>query len=222
MSRPPVEPDYRPPPRDALRIIYKDGDLVVADKPPGLLSVPGRGAARQICALNYLEEQSGPVFGVHRLDMDTSGLIVFARTPTAQSHLSQQFENRSVSKTYDALVAGCPSSQTGEIDLPIGRRWEDRPKRCIDLKDGKPALTHWQAVRTTETFTHLELRPVTGRTHQLRLHLSVIGHPILGDRLYGDAASKDRLCLNASKLEFDHPSTGKRLRFEVPASFVSS
>ncbi|WP_018148203.1 RluA family pseudouridine synthase [Henriciella marina] len=219
MMRPPEEPDYRPPPRSALRIIHQDDDVVVADKPSGLLSVPGRGAARQICALSHLRQMFGPVLDVHRLDMDTSGLIVFARTPAAQSHLSRQFEDRSVTKVYHALVDGRPSGQAGEIELPIGRRWDDRPKRCIDRLGGKPALTRWQILETYETFTRLELRPVTGRTHQLRLHLSAIGHPVLGDRLYGDTTRAARLCLHASWLELTHPSTGARLHFDAPAGF---
>lgn len=211
---------YRPPGRDALVIIHCDPSIIVAEKPHGLLSVPGRGEDRQVSALSYLEERFGQVRVVHRLDMDTSGLIVFARTGEAQAHLSRQFEERTAAKTYEALVAGRMAEASGVVDRPIGRLWEERPRRRIDDTGGKPALTRWERVGTVPSGSHLVLRPQTGRTHQLRVHLASIGHPILGDRLYGSSVDADRLCLHATELELRHPEHGRTVRFSSAAPFI--
>ena len=210
---------YCPPDAGALDVLYQDAALIVASKPAGLLSVPGKGPDKQACALQYLTAEFGTVLDVHHLDMDTSGLIVFARTAEAQGHLSAQFRDRRVPKTYDALVAGCPESASGRIDLPIGRRWEDRPKRCIDRTNGKQAITDWQLVRCSGERSHLKLIPLTGRTHQLRLHLSAVGHPIIGDPLYGEGDREKRLYLHASSLKFTHPDSQQSVEFTSSSPF---
>ena len=196
-----------------------DADCLVADKPAGLLSVPGRGADRLDCLKSRLEAMHGTLQIVHRLDMDTSGLMVFARTKEAASALSSAFENRRVHKRYSALVEGVPDSRSGEIALPIGRDWEARPRRKIDMADGRPALTRWRLAGQTGSGALMDLEPVTGRTHQLRLHLSAIGHPVLGDRLYGRAETASRLCLHACQLGFPHPQSGDWILMESRAAF---
>ena len=209
---------YDPPRSSALGIVHADASIIVADKPSGLLSVPGKGADKQASALHYLEAKFGEVYDVHRLDMDTSGLIVFARTREAQQDLAGQFRERRIVKTYDVIVEGRMESPSGRIDLAIGRRWEDRPRRCIDDVHGKPSLTDWIRVGTTENRSHLKLCPQTGRTHQLRVHLSAIGHPIIGDRLYGSNVTNQRLQLHASRLKFTHPDTLQTL--EITSVFL--
>ena len=210
VTEPAQPPPPRPytPPSDTGRILLEDEQVLVADKPSGLLSVPGRGDARQDCLKSRLEQRFGKLYVVHRLDMDTSGLTLFARTPDAGRKLSSAFEAREVSKRYHALVAGVPPHDSGSIELPIGRDWEMRPLRKIDHESGQPSLTRWTLMDQYDDCALLDLEPVTGRTHQLRLHLAAIGHPILGDALYGDPSRASRLCLHASKLVFPHPGTG--------------
>ncbi|MCZ4297574.1 RluA family pseudouridine synthase [Henriciella marina] len=218
MSVPP-EPEYRPPPPEALKLIHADEDLFVANKPAGLLSVPGRGSHKSASVLSYLSELYGPVFDVHRLDLDTSGLMIVARSQLAQSTLAQQFADRKITKTYNALVRGQMAGVSGEIDLPIGRDWNERPLRRIDHDAGKPAKTLWWLEKQGKMNAHLRLQPVTGRTHQLRVHLASIGHPILGDRLYDSGYSSGRLYLHAGRLDFEHPSTGKPVHFQSVKPF---
>lgn len=212
MSVPP-EPDYRPPAPEALALVHADDDLLVVNKPAGLLSVPGRGRHKSASVLSYLADRHGPVFDIHRLDLDTSGLMIVARTPPAQSSLARQFADRAVTKTYQALVKGQMESSSGEIDFPIGRDWNERPLRRIDHEAGKPSKTLWWLERQGAKSAEVKLQPITGRTHQLRLHLAAIGHPILGDRLYDSEHCSGRLCLHASQLDFAHPATGKRMQF---------
>ncbi len=209
---------YNPPPPESLHTVYVDDDIVVADKPSGLLSVPGRGPEKAICANSLLTEQYGPVLTIHRLDMDTSGLIVFARHKTAQRVLSRQFEKRQVGKQYEALASGIVEQDKGTIDAPIAKHSLKRPLRHLD-PDGQTAVTHWQVVDRMNGTTRLSLTPITGRSHQLRLHLASIGHPILGDVFYGDELSATRLCLHAKFLSFIHPSTEQNSAFETKIPF---
>ena len=193
------------------------------NKPAGLLAVPGRGADKQDCLSSRLQQEFPDALVVHRLDMSTSGLMVFARGAGMQRRLSLMFQEREVEKRYVAVVAGRLEPETGEVNLPIAADWPNRPLRKIDAELGKPSLTRYRVVHAracgnsehspfdglrangfVET-TRVELEPVTGRTHQLRVHMAAIGHPILGDALYGDAASAPRLLLHATMLDLLHP-----------------
>ena len=221
----------------SLDLVYQDDCLLVMNKPAGLLAVPGRGADKQDCLSSRLQREFPDAMVVHRLDMSTSGLMVFARGAGMQRRLSQMFQEREVKKRYEALVTGRLEPETGEINLPIVADWPNRPLSKIDAESGKPSQTRYRTVQVEgpgdlghspingrvgsglPEATRVELEPVTGRTHQLRLHMSAIGHPILGDALYGDAASAPRLMLHATRLEFLHPLTGAPLHFVCPPPF---
>jgi tRNA pseudouridine32 synthase/23S rRNA pseudouridine746 synthase len=155
---------------------------------------------------------------VHRLDRDTSGVVVFARTRLAQRHLNWQFERRQVAKGYVARVAGAVAGEAGQIELPLIADWPNRPLQMVCFERGKPSVTEWRVLSREAGATRLVLRPLTGRSHQLRVHLLAIGHPILGDPFYGDAGSADRLQLHAERLGFRHPDGGAWVEFaaEVP------
>jgi len=215
------ERPYSPPPDTDLDCLYEDAFLIAANKPSGLLSVPGRGADKAVSALTILSAWFGPLHVVHRLDMDTSGLIVFARSAGTARQLSALFEARAVQKTYHALVHGRPADSAGTITLPIGRSWDDRPRRRIDPENGKPSVTNWRLVRHGKGRALLELQPETGRTHQLRVHLAAIGHPIIGDPLYSLEDTQETLCLHASRLRFEHPWSGQKMDWSTPVPFAS-
>ena len=207
-------------------VLHADDSLLVLEKPAGLLSVPGRGADKQDCLASRVQQLYPDALVVHRLDMATSGLLLMARGASAQRNLSRAFEERQVLKRYVAVVdgqLGPPGADWGEITLPIAVDWPQRPLRMIDSVHGKPSVTHWRVLPgAAPGSTRLELSPVTGRSHQLRVHLQAIGHPILGDALYGTAqarAGAPRLLLHASVLELTHPVRGVALRFESPAPF---
>ncbi|MDP1533848.1 MAG: RluA family pseudouridine synthase [Rubrivivax sp.] len=203
-------------------IVHVDAALIVVDKPAGLLAVPGRGADKQDCVVARLQAQWPDALTVHRLDMATSGLMVFARGAAMQRALSQAFAERRVAKRYTARVAGRPAADSGSIALPLAADWPQRPKQKVDTEHGKPSLTHWRLLATDGDGARLELEPITGRTHQLRVHLAASGHAIVGDALYAPApvlALSPRLCLHASRLEFSHPGSGQALRFDSPAPF---
>lgn len=210
----PMSP-YAPPDADALVTLYEDEAVIIADKPAGLLSVPGRAPEKAFCAVSILSERHGAVLTVHRLDMDTSGIMVFARTKAAQSSLSRAFQERKVTKAYLAMVEGRPNPASGTIDLPIAAHSLQRPLRHI-TEDGRPAITHFETLKSTSNKSLIQLTPETGRSHQLRLHLKALGHPILGDRFYGDGKSAKRLMLHAFRLGFPHPETGQPVRFTAP------
>ena len=187
-------------------LIYRDDSLLVANKPAGLLAVPGRGADKQDCLSARIQRAFPDALVVHRLDMATSGLMLFARGAEMQRRLSQMFRERAVEKRYIAVVEGKLETPAGEVGLPIVADWPNRPLQKIDTELGKPSLTRYRLLENdagTDT-SRVELMPVTGRTHQLRLHMAAIGHPIIGDALYGGRAA-ERLLLHAQSLSFAHP-----------------
>ena len=187
-----------------------------------LLSVPGRGADKQDCVVGRLAEEFAWIREVHRLDMETSGLMVLACHAEAHRQLSRQFAERQVEKRYIAVVRGVPEQAAGEIALPLRCDWPNRPRQMVDWQHGKPALTRWERLVAGGDRCRVGLTPVTGRSHQLRVHMMSIGHPILGDRLYADAqgqAMAGRLLLHASRLAFAHPGSGAALAFDSEPEF---
>jgi len=214
----------QPLPPTALPLIHADEALLVFDKPAGLLSVPGRGEARQDCAALRVQAQWPDALVVHRLDMATSGLLLFARGAAAQRALSLAFAQRTVAKRYLAIVAGLPKPAEGSIDLPLGADWPNRPRQQVDPVHGKPSLTRYRVLSHDASTgqSRVLLEPVTGRSHQLRVHLLAIGHPIIGDALYApppEAAASARLLLHASSLRLASPLDGASLQFDSPAPF---
>jgi tRNA pseudouridine32 synthase / 23S rRNA pseudouridine746 synthase len=201
-----------------LRIVYADDALIAVEKPAGLLSVPGRGEDKRDCVAARVQAEHPDALVVHRLDMATSGLLLMARGAEAQRRLGIAFARREVRKRYVAVVHGSPPSEQGEIDLPLQADWPNRPRQKVDLQQGRPSLTRYRvlAVDAAQSRSRLALEPVTGRSHQLRVHLQAIGHPIVGDALYGSA--DERLLLHASELELAHPFGGQalHLRSEPP------
>ena len=213
---------YKPPPNQPFVPHFADDHFIVVEKPSGLLSVPGRGAEKQDCLVSRVNNVFSGALIVHRLDMETSGLMVLALNETSHKALSKQFERREVEKTYIARVAGHLGAEEGEIDLPLMKDWPNRPLQKIDAENGKPSQTYWRCLQLEPHASRLELTPLTGRTHQLRVHLNAIGHPILGDLLYGtddSRAAADRLQLHASNLGFQHPHTGEHLSFSSNPQF---
>lgn len=209
------------PPSGLPPILHRDGHILVVDKPAGLLSVPGRGADRADCLLSRLQAAFGEVLLVHRLDLDTSGLIIFARERKAQGALGRQFEARTVAKLYAARLWGAMSQDMGRVDLPLAVDWPNRPRQHVDHVSGRPAQTDWSIVSRLPDETRVSLRPLTGRSHQLRVHMAALGHPILGDTLYSSGAARQfpRLMLHAEMLALDHPATGQAMTFTSPAPF---
>ncbi|WP_313644806.1 RluA family pseudouridine synthase [Stenotrophomonas sp.] len=201
-------------------IHFVDQALVVAEKPAGLLSVPGRLEENKDCLVTRLQQHYPDVMTVHRLDQVTSGLMLYARGKAMQIALSKQFEQRQVSKRYEALVQGLVEGESGEIDLPLICDWPNRPKQMVSVELGKPSLTRWRVLArdAAAQTTRVELEPVTGRSHQLRLHLASMGHPIVGDVMY-DAQPAVRVCLHARRLGFVHPLTGATLEFASECPF---
>ncbi len=199
---------------------HEDKHLIALDKPAGLLCVPGLGVAGA-CNLRDLAARRWPGLSVvHRLDQATSGLVLFALDAPTQRSLSMAFERRTIDKRYAAVVHGEPAEDAGTIELPLAADWPNRPRQCVDHQRGKPSLTHWRVVQRIGAFSRLELQPVTGRSHQLRVHLAAIGHPIAGDRLYGLAGDEaQRLMLHAASLCLVHPATGAELRLASAAPF---
>lgn len=225
--------EYRPPKLPWLDIRYVDRDIIIINKPSGLLSNPGMAAHTHDCALTRLEKIYPGALLVHRLDCATSGIMVFARSKQAESSLKTQFQNRETEKRYLALVAGTPANGKGTIDLPLGKDRDNPPWQKVDRKEGRAAITHYRVLETRGNSALMELIPETGRTHQLRVHMLAIGHPILGDDFYGcdslfETASAEtgtvqsataRLCLHAERLCFRHPYSGKPMEFISKAPF---
>lgn len=196
-------------------VLYLDGDLVIADKPAGLLAVPGRTLPDSLTT--RLQAWLGEVHVVHRLDMDTSGVMVFARHKRALSHLARQFQQRQVDKLYLAECAGHPEGDRGTVDLPLRCDWPNRPRQKVDTEQGRPACTHWEVLERRRHSSLLRLIPETGRSHQLRVHMQALGHPLLGDPFYHpDPRSAPRLMLHAWQLSFAHPRTGQWMSFTSP------
>jgi tRNA pseudouridine32 synthase/23S rRNA pseudouridine746 synthase len=205
-----------------IEILFADEAIVVANKPPGLLSVPGIGPANQDCLAARLQSGFPGARIVHRLDQHTSGVIVLARNADVHRHLSSQFESRCVEKRYVAVVAGLLEKEEGEINLPTRKDMTRKSRHIVDHAQGKQAITRWRVIERHADRTRLTLHPLTGRSHQLRVHLSAICHPILGDDLYAPpdvVAMATRLMLHAEHLAFTHPSTCAAISFEAPASF---
>lgn len=207
-------------PAGAPQVWFADDWMVVAEKPADLLAVPGRGEAGREHFWGHVQAAYPDALVVHRLDMATSGLIVLARGPESQRRLNRAFADRQVHKTYHALVEGCVAAEQGTISAPLICDWPNRPRQIVDTQRGKPALTHWRVLHRLARHTRLALEPVTGRSHQLRVHLQSIGHPICGDTLYNpDAAASPRLTLHAAELRFVHPDTGQPCHFTSPVPF---
>jgi tRNA pseudouridine32 synthase/23S rRNA pseudouridine746 synthase len=216
--------DYTPPPDTGLQLYYQDDYLLVVEKPAGLLSVPGRGEARQDCLSLRVQQRFPDALVVHRLDMATSGLLLMARGLAMQRQLSAGFAGRDVQKTYQALVAGQLQPAQGDIQLPLMADWLQRPRQKVDLQDGKPSHTGYQllAYDAAADTSRVSLTPHTGRTHQLRVHLQALGHPMLGDTLYAPPAvqrAAPRLCLHACALQLRHPHCGEWLQLHSPVPF---
>lgn len=207
---------------NSVSILYSDNDIIIVDKEPGLLSVPGRGIEKLDSVSHRLSLQFEEVHIVHRLDMATSGIMVFARHKDALRNLQQQFQNRQTEKSYQAIIAGHLTPTEGAINLPMRCDWPNRPRQMVCYEFGKKSLTRWRVLEYIEGNTRVELLPFTGRSHQLRIHCDALGHPILGDNLYGTEYSQDateQLCLHAQSLSFSHPCTNEMMTFTSPAAF---
>ncbi len=213
---------------DPLYPVYLDDVLLVIDKPSGLLAVPGRGEDKQDCALMRVRQRHPEALVVHRLDQPTSGLMILARDLDTQRRLSIAFAQRQVHKVYHAVVAGSPADghgMCGSVNLPLCCDWPHRPRQMVDWVHGKPSETHWRVLGRHPEFKDsscMELRPITGRSHQLRVHMQALGHPMLGDKLYAPEEVEQRasrLLLHATQLEMHHPHSGEKLLIRSPTPF---
>jgi tRNA pseudouridine32 synthase/23S rRNA pseudouridine746 synthase len=212
-------PEYLP---HEVPVLYHDDYFAVLDKPSGLLSVKGIGPKKLDCLAVRVASAIEGARIVHRLDMDTSGVIIMARDADTHRELSRQFQDREVEKIYLAEVGGLVVEENGVIDIPIRKDMEHPPKQCVDFERGKSSQTHWTVLQRNENSTSLEVRPITGRSHQLRIHLREIGHPILGDDLYAPpelVSMAPRLMLHAHTLTITHPANGERISFTAPCPF---
>ena len=209
------------PPQTPLQYLHQDEFILVLDKPAGLLSVPGRGEDKADSLVTRVQAEFADALIVHRLDRDTSGLLVLARGANTHRKLSMAFAAREVEKRYVARVAGELQDAQGEINLPIIVDWENRPKQHVNYATGKPSVTRYRLLNfdAITNSSLVELEPVTGRTHQLRVHLAALGHPMWGDTLYGDASLASRLLLHACRLELTHPHTCEAMHWHSPPPF---
>ena len=213
-------PFHYDPPKAPLSYSHIDDDLIIVEKPSGLLSVPGK--TEPDCLEARIRKDYPEALTIHRLDMATSGVMVFARNPNAQRHIGLQFEKRIPEKTYIAHVFGQVQDETGQVHLPLITDWPNRPKQMVCHERGKPSITEWKLLEQEEQASRLALFPKTGRSHQLRVHMLAIGHPILGDRLYADEdafMAAPRLQLHAHKLKLRKPTGGEWIEFESPCPF---
>lgn len=202
------------PPQEPLDILYEDTEVLGVAKPSGLLSVPGKGAHLADCLLSRVQAVFPHALLVHRLDRDTSGVMVFALSAHAQRHLGLQFEKRQTRKSYVARIWGRPEADKGQVNLPLCVDWPNRPMQHVDHVNGKEAITDWQLMRQEGETSRIRLKPQTGRSHQLRVHMRELGHPILGDPFYAAGPARDfpRLMLHAEELKLRSPADGQWLR----------
>ena len=221
-NSPPPEFIYQPPKNTGLGIVFHDDDILVLNKPSGLLSVPGKSSEHRDSMETRALAEFPDARVVHRLDRGTSGVMVFALNAKTHRQLGLQFEKRQTGKEYVALVQGTIKESHGIISQPLRTDWYNRPKQMIDFVLGREAVTHWQILDRKHEFTRILLQPKTGRSHQLRVHMQEMGHPILGDQFYSnekEAARYDRLMLHAQTLTLRHPKTGEQETFTVPCPF---
>lgn len=215
--------EYHPPIEPWLDIIYRDDYIIVVNKPSGLLSVPGSQPQFFDSAMTRVKQKYGFCEPAHRLDMSTSGLLLFALSKQADRELKRQFREREPKKQYQALVWGHIQAEQGRIELPLICDWENRPRQMICFERGKKAVTEYRVLeRLANNTTRVQLNPITGRSHQLRLHLVALGHPILGDKFYAPPQAKSlapRLCLHAETLQITHPITGENMFFQAKVDF---
>lgn len=214
--------NYAPPMDPYIDILYQDDYIAVLNKPSGLLTVPGKALEHKDCLQFRVQRVFPTARIIHRLDMATSGLIVLALNKPSQGYIAKQFEKREVKKRYRARIWGTPESTEGTVSLPLICDWPNRPKQMVDFERGKPSTTHWSVVKSDATASLVDLVPITGRSHQLRVHMLSLGHPILGDRLYAHDQAKSaapRLQLHACDLSFRHPHTEQTMHFASPCPF---
>ena len=209
------------PPTDPLVILHEDHEVLLVDKPSGLLSVPGKGEHLADCLIARVQQVFPQALLVHRLDRDTSGVMIFALTAHAQRHLGLQFEKRMTRKTYVARVWGTPAQKAGEVDLPLIVDWPNRPRQKVCHETGKPAQTEWKLIKSDGQTSRIRLHPKTGRSHQLRVHMLALGYPILGDPFYATGPARDfpRLMLHSEELRFKHPDGGRSMKVRSKAPF---
>lgn len=215
--------EYNPPQEPWLDLVYRDDYIAVVNKPSGLLSVPGNQPQYYDSAMSRVKEKYGFCEPAHRLDMATSGILLFALSKAADRELKRQFREREPKKYYQALVWGHVEQDHGVVELPLICDWENRPRQKICFERGKRAVTFYDVLqRYPNNTTRVKLTPITGRSHQLRLHMLALGHPILGDKFYAHPQAKalsPRLCLHAESLQIQHPITGEMVEFTAPVSF---
>lgn len=214
--------EYRPPVTPFLDVLYHDDDILILDKPSGLLTVPGKDPEHADSLETRAKEKFPGALTVHRLDMDTSGLLVMGLNKFSHRHLSLQFQNRNVDKAYEALALGTPDEMNGIIDMPLICDWPNRPKQMVDYERGKKSLTEWKLINHEQKVSRIHLIPHTGRSHQLRVHLMSLGHPILGDRFYAPNKAfemKERLCLHSKQLTIMHPIKKEKITFKSKVPF---
>lgn len=214
-------PIYNPPLEPYVSVIYRDADILVLDKPSGLLSVPGRHPALADSLAIRVQKEYPQALMIHRLDKDTSGVVLMSLNRKAHAKIAAQFESRQTEKSYISVVWGHVENEAGLIDLPLAIDQENKPRHRVDFESGKPAQTRWQVLEYGENTTRLRLFPLTGRTHQLRVHMKALGHVMLGDEFYAEGEalkSADRLLLHAEELAFTHPD-GREVKFNSPCPF---
>ncbi|MFD1942444.1 RluA family pseudouridine synthase [Paradevosia shaoguanensis] len=213
---------YTPPMEPYLTVIHEDEDIIVLDKPSGLLSVPGKPEELKDCLESRARERYPTASTIHRLDKDTSGVVVMALNKWAHGRIGIQFEKRQTEKFYEARLWGLLEEDRGRVDLPLATDWERKPRQRVDFENGRPSQTDWEVLSREGNITRVKLMPITGRTHQLRVHMLSLGHPIVGDPFYAPEealAAADRLQLHAEMLGFTHPRSGARMEFVIPCPF---